>query len=69
MLSEPELCQTRLVNSGLDAARHAGVTSPATLERALADELARIRRSVWREEEAVASARGGTSVAGSKVWQ
>jgi antitoxin CcdA len=34
----------------LDAARDAGVNLSATLERALADELARLKRARWREE-------------------
>ena len=34
----------------LDAARDAGVNLSATLERALADELANVRRARWREE-------------------
>ena len=41
----------------LDAARAAGVNLSATLERALAEELASIRRAQWREEnrEAIAA--------------
>jgi antitoxin CcdA len=41
----------------LDAARHAGVNLSATLERALAEELASVRRARWREEnrEAIAA--------------
>jgi antitoxin CcdA len=41
----------------LDAAREAGVNLSATLERALADELAKVRRARWREEnrEAIAA--------------
>lgn len=41
----------------LDAARDAGVNLSATLERALAEELARRRRARWREEnrEAIAA--------------
>ena len=41
----------------LDAARDAGVNLSATLERALADELANVRRARWREEnrEAIAA--------------
>ena len=40
----------------LDAAREAGVNLSATLERALAEELNRVRRARWREEnrEAIA---------------
>lgn len=40
----------------LDAARAAGVNLSATLERALVEELARLRRKRWREEnrEAIA---------------
>ena len=34
----------------LDAARQAGVNLSATLERALAEELNRVRRVRWREE-------------------
>ncbi len=34
----------------LDAAREAGVNLSATLERALAEELATARRRKWREE-------------------
>jgi len=34
----------------LEAARQAGVNLSATLERALAEELASIRRARWREE-------------------
>lgn len=34
----------------LDAAREAGVNLSATLERALAEELASVRRARWREE-------------------
>jgi len=41
----------------LDAARQAGVNLSATLERALAEELASLRRARWREEnrEAIAA--------------
>jgi len=41
----------------LDSARAAGVNLSATLERALAEELASLRRERWREEnrEAIAS--------------
>jgi antitoxin CcdA len=41
----------------LDAARQAGVNLSATLERALAEELNRVRRARWREEnrEAIAA--------------
>lgn len=41
----------------LDAAREAGVNLSATLERALAEELASVRRARWREEnrEAIAA--------------
>jgi antitoxin CcdA len=41
----------------LDSARAAGVNLSATLERALIEELARLRRKRWREEnrEAIAS--------------
>jgi antitoxin CcdA len=41
----------------LDAARQAGVNLSATLERALAEELASVRRARWREEnrEAIAA--------------
>jgi antitoxin CcdA len=41
----------------LDAARAAGVNLSATLERALAEELASVRRAQWREEnrEAIAA--------------
>jgi antitoxin CcdA len=41
----------------LDAARDAGVNLSATLERALAEELANVRRARWREEnrEAIAA--------------
>jgi antitoxin CcdA len=41
----------------LDAAREAGVNLSATLERALAEELACMRRARWREEnrEAIAA--------------
>ena len=41
----------------LDAAREAGVNLSATLERALADELASLKRARWREEnrEAIAA--------------
>src|ERR1700712_3555143 len=40
----------------LDAARAAGVNLSATLERALAEELAGVKRAQWREEnrEAIA---------------
>jgi antitoxin CcdA len=34
----------------LDAARQAGLNLSATLERALAEELARVKRARWREE-------------------
>jgi antitoxin CcdA len=34
----------------LDAAREAGVNLSATLERALAEELASVQRARWREE-------------------
>jgi len=34
----------------LNAAREAGVNLSATLERALAEELASVKRSRWREE-------------------
>jgi antitoxin CcdA len=34
----------------LDAAREAGVNLSATLERALAEELANVQRARWREE-------------------
>ncbi len=34
----------------LDAAREAGLNLSATLERALAEELARVERERWREE-------------------
>jgi antitoxin CcdA len=41
----------------LDAARDAGVNLTATLERALAEELASLKRARWREEnrEAIAA--------------
>jgi antitoxin CcdA len=41
----------------LDAAREAGLNLSATLERALAEELATVRRARWREEnrEAIAA--------------
>ena len=41
----------------LDAARQAGVNLSATLERALAEELASVHRARWREEnrEAIAA--------------
>jgi antitoxin CcdA len=41
----------------LDAAREAGVNLSATLERALAEELAGVKRARWREEnrEAIAA--------------
>lgn len=41
----------------LEAARAAGVNLSATLERALAEELASVKRSRWREEnrEAIAA--------------
>jgi antitoxin CcdA len=41
----------------LDAARDAGVNLSATLERALAEELANMRRARWREQnrEAIAA--------------
>ncbi len=41
----------------LDAAREAGVNLSATLERALGEELATLRRARWREEnrEAIAA--------------
>jgi antitoxin CcdA len=41
----------------LDAARVAGVNLSATLERALAEELASVKRAQWREEnrEAIAA--------------
>lgn len=41
----------------LDAAREAGVNLSATLERALAEELANVKRARWREEnrEAIAA--------------
>ena len=41
----------------LDAARQAGVNLSATLERALAQELADMKRTLWREEnrEAIAA--------------
>jgi antitoxin CcdA len=34
----------------LDAAREAGINLSATLERALAEELASVKRERWREE-------------------
>ena len=34
----------------LDAAREAGVNLSATLERALAEELASMKRTLWREK-------------------
>jgi antitoxin CcdA len=34
----------------LDAAREAGINLSATLERALAEELASVKRARWREE-------------------
>jgi antitoxin CcdA len=41
----------------LDAARDAGINLSATLERAVAEELANVRRARWREEnrEAIAA--------------
>jgi antitoxin CcdA len=41
----------------LEAAREAGVNLSATLERALAEELASVKRARWREEnrEAIAA--------------
>jgi antitoxin CcdA len=41
----------------LDAARAAGINLSATLERALAEELAGVKRAQWREEnrEAIAA--------------
>jgi antitoxin CcdA len=41
----------------LDAARNAGVNLSATLERALSDELARVKREQWRKDnrEAIAA--------------
>ena len=41
----------------LDAARQAGINLSATLERALAEELATVRRARWRKEnrEAIAA--------------
>jgi antitoxin CcdA len=41
----------------LEAARNAGVNLSATLERALAEELASLKRARWREEnrEAIAT--------------
>jgi post-segregation antitoxin (ccd killing protein) len=41
----------------LDAARAAGVNLSATLERALAEELASVKRAQWRDEnrEAIAA--------------
>jgi antitoxin CcdA len=41
----------------LDAARAAGINLSATLERALAEELASVKRAQWREEnrEAIAA--------------
>jgi antitoxin CcdA len=41
----------------LEAARAAGVNLSATLERALAEELASVKRAQWREEnrEAIAA--------------
>ena len=41
----------------LDAARDTGVNLSATLERALAEELANVQRARWREEnrEAIAA--------------
>jgi len=41
----------------LDAARAAGVNLSATLERALTEELANVKRAQWREEnrEAIAA--------------
>jgi antitoxin CcdA len=41
----------------LDAAREAGINLSATLERALLDELANLKREKWRQEnrEAVAA--------------
>lgn len=40
----------------LEAAREAGVNLSATLERALTDELARLKRKQWREQNAAAIA-------------
>jgi antitoxin CcdA len=40
----------------LEAAREAGVNLSATLERALTEELARLKRRQWREEHAEAIA-------------
>jgi antitoxin CcdA len=40
----------------LEAAREAGVNLSATLERALTEELARLKRLQWREEHAEAIA-------------
>jgi antitoxin CcdA len=40
----------------LEAAREAGVNLSATLERALLEELARLKRRQWREEHAEAIA-------------
>lgn len=51
----------------LDAARDAGVNLSATLERALAQELAQRRRARWREEnrDAIAAYNEHVSVHGT----
>jgi antitoxin CcdA len=55
MVRRPQTVAKRAANVSirsdlLDAAREAGVNLSATLERALAEELAGVKRARWREE-------------------
>jgi antitoxin CcdA len=52
----------------LDAARDAGVNLSATLERALAEELASLKRARWREENREAIAAYNEHVDGHGVF-
>ncbi len=52
----------------LDAARNAGVNLSATLERALAEELASLKRARWREENRGAIAAYNEFVDGHGVF-
>jgi len=52
----------------LDAARAAGVNLSATLERALAEELASVKRAQWREENREAIAAYNEHVDGHGVF-
>jgi antitoxin CcdA len=52
----------------LDAARAAGVNLSATLERALAEEIASVKRARWREENREAIAAYNEHVDGNGVF-